>query len=273
MPTSDRKPLDLKDIESTIADADRIAAEGKDRDGALTTLAKGMADGLRGLVDLVKGTRGKPHVEPDGDEGMGGAGGEPKPEDDKPSDDEKPTEGGEGGEDEDPDGDEPADGKPGYEDMRMGGKPGDEYVDATEYILALEKKVGEQGGEIKALRKAVAAGNKDVAEVKALLTGFVESYTATVAPLQKAVLGISESLLDLPAAVHNPGLDARRAAARHAVEAAAKKDETGIDVVKLAKGMKARLIDESQASYFKRHGKFDDDEKVNDELVQKIKAL
>ena len=270
MLTSDRKPLDLKDIESTIADADRIAAEGKDRDGALTTLAKGMADGLRGLVDLVKGTRGKPHVEPDGDEGMGGAGGEPKPEDDKPSDDEKPTEGGEGGEggeDEDNE-DEPEDGKPGYEDMRMGGKPGDEYVDATEYILALEKKVGEQGTELKALRKAVAAGNKDVAEVKALLSGFVEIYAATVAPLQKAVLGISESLLDLPAAVHNPGLDARRAAARHAVETAAK-----IDVVKLAKGMKARLIDESQASYFKRHGKFDDDEKVNAELVEKVKAL
>lgn len=272
MPTPDRKPLDLKDIETTIADADRIAAEGKDRDGALTTLAKGMADGLRGLVDLVKGTRAKPPVEPEGDEGQGG--GEQKPEagSDKPADDEKPTEGGEGGEDEDNE-DEPEDGKPGYEDMRMGGKPGDEYVDATEYILDLEKKVAEQGGEIKRLRKAVATGNKEIGEVKQLLGSFIESYAATTAPLQKAVLGLHESLLDLPSVVHNPGLDGRRASVRHALDTASKKNETGIDVVKLAKGMKARIIDETMSTNFKRFGVFTDDEKLNTELVEKVKAL
>ncbi len=247
--------LQLSDIEANIANADRIAAQGKDRDNALTVLAKGMSNGMAALLELVKGKRAElPPEEPPADGG---------------EDDEPPAEGEGEGEGED----EGEDGKPGFEDMRMGEGAGDEYVDATEYVLGLQKQVARQGSEIKALRKAVNAGNGDLRAIRAELGAFVEAYAATTVPMAKGMLSLHESLLELPAAVHNPGYDARRAAVRQAVNNAGGDAPNGIDVVKLTKGLKSRIIDENQSRAFKLTGRFVDNEAENAALVERVAAL
>lgn len=265
MPTPDPK-LSLQQLERDIADADAIAAAGKDKDGAITALAKGVSRGLGELAALLKG--GRMRAEPDGDEAAGGGAPPAKPGADKP------VEGGDGGEDEEPEGDEPdgdepdgdeaGGGGPGYEDMRMGGEPGEEYVDATEYVLALEKKVDR-------LQKSADRSNRELRELRTTLNGFIGAYASTMGPLAKGVLNLHESLAELPAAVHNPGLDARRAAVRHAI--APTEAPNGIDVVKLAKGMKNRVITEDQARHFKVHGRFAQDDAENTRLLEAVKAL
>ena len=163
MPDAAPKKPTLTDIEDSIVKADAIVAKGKDHDGALTVLAKGMSDGMGKLLDLLKGRPLPPKAEPDGDEGgEGGEGGEKEPGAEGGE-----GEGGEGGEkepvvdNEDEDGD--GAGKPGFEDMRMGKDGADEYVDVTEYVLALEKKIGAQGATIGKLHKAVKEGNAQIA--------------------------------------------------------------------------------------------------------------
>lgn len=265
-------PLDLKDLERSIEGYDAIAKEGADRDGALVTLSKGMADGFRGLVDLLKAMAPKPGApkpgapEPDGDEGAGGAGdgdGDETPKDDDDDGDDNATE---------PDGDEPP--GPGFVDNTMTkGANGEEFVDITEHFLALEPRLVKQAKEIKALRKAVADGNKELTEIKGLLHGFVRAYADTQQPLAKAVMDVRGALADLPGAVHNPGLDARRVVVRHAIDVAAKAEEAGVTPVKLSKALRDRVISEDQFREFKRTGAFSSEEATNVAILEKVKAL
>ena len=275
MPDAAKKPT-LTDIEDSIVKADAIVAKGKDHDGALTVLAKGMSDGMGKLLDLLKGRPIPPKAEPDGDEGGEGGEKEPGAEGGEGAEGKEGAEGAEkkpevDNEDEDGDGE----GKPGFEDMRMGKDGTDEYVDVTEYVLALEKKIAAQGATIGKLHKAVKTGNAQIAALTGRMEAFFEVYAANTLPMQKAMLGLQESLLDIPAATHTPGVDGARAAVRHALQDAAKKaaDDTGIDVVKLSKGLKSRVLTEDDLRSFKRTGRFVEDEAVNAELVKKVSAL
>ena len=262
------------------ATADAIAAKGKDKDGALTELAKGAHAAIIGLVDLLKGRLKPPPKdeladddEPAGGGGEGGGaggagGGEGGGEGDAEAEaaaaaKKKADEDGEGG------------GGPGFQDMRMGRDGTEEFVDATEYITHLEKKIDAQGKDLGKLRKAVERGNATNAVIAERLEAFISVYAQNTVPLHKAMARVQESILDLPAATHTPGADGARLAARHALNAAAEKvaADTGIDKTKLVKAMSKHIIDEDQLRGFKHLGRFSDDETENADLVKRVAAL
>lgn len=267
----------IEQVTSAEADAQRIVDAGRADDTAFTTLAKAVKDGLSGLALLLKGGKAKPADDDDPDAGAGGGdgGGEGGGAgDDPPAAAAKPKEGDEPNPDDDPDGGGggTTDG-PGYEDMRMGGGAGDEYIDATAVVIKLEKEVGELKTANVRLQKSADESNSQLKELRERFDHFLDVYGAVTAPLTKAVLGLHESLRDIPAAVHNPGLDTRRAAVRHAVDVASERTETGITVVQLTKAMKQRICSEDDVRYFKKFGKFTEDEAANTDIVTKVKAL
>lgn len=259
------KTFTQADLDTIVADADAIAADGKDRDNALTVMAKGMADGIRALAGAaVALSKGK------GDDKAAGA------KVDDGDEDEADDKGkGDGDEDDasDGDGDEPEDkAGPGFEDMGKGREGEDVMVDVTANVLAIEADMAALRKENKGLRKMLKAQDAKIDGVTDQLNRLAGGLAATLAPMNKALVRVSDQLLDLPAAVHDPGL-ARR---RHAVRAVAEGTGDGsvlLDKVKLAKALQARVIDEDQLGLYRRTGKFSGDQAVHDDKIKAIAAL
>lgn len=241
--TDPKQTFSLAEAEKLVVDANKIAAEGKDRDGALVALAKGMADGMSSLVALVKGMKDKPAVDEDPDE-----------------DEEKK---GGGDPDEDPDEDEKK--GPGFEDMKMGNNGNEEFVDATEFVLALQKSVDASAKEVRQLRKELKAAREEQ-------RAFMQGVAATLAPLSKGVLDVNERLLDLPGVVHNPGLAARRAAVRHGMNGQGGEDGavTLLDSVKLSKALSKKLITEDELRFYRARQTFPENAET---LIKEIAKL
>lgn len=252
----------IAEIERSIANVDAIGAAATDRDGAFTVMAKGLVSGMNTLLDMVKGKRTPPP--------------EPKPDEKDDEEDEDDDKNGDpGDEDEDNKGD--AGGGGGFADMRMGqGDP--EMVDATQYILSLEKAVRDQRGEIAGLTQLVKRQGAQIDRLDGRLTELGTGLAATLAPLSKGMLDMHSAIAKLPAGgASTPGLDGNRAAVRHAVVVATASGATDSErkqlEPKLLKAVNARIINDQDLTIWRRTGRLRDEDAENDALIAKIKAL
>ena len=229
--------------------------------GILADIRKGIADGFGELSKLLKGKMAEPEPEPDGDEDDDGG-------DDAPAEGDPKGEGGAEPE-KDPEHDDPEDKTgPGYEDMRLSAD-GALQIDATEYLLGLEAKVDAQARDTKALRKAVRESRDENRALRAELREYITALGGVLAPMAKAIQNTQTAMLDIPAAVHDTGRAGRQAVAKQALDAA-RKIAPGIDVVALAKGLKAGIITEQQKQRWHRDGVFSTDDATHAEIVDRL---
>ena len=231
--------------------------------GILADIRKGIADGFGELSKLLKGKMAEPEPEPDGDEDDDGGDDAPegKPDGDGADGDAEPEK--------KPDHDDPEDDKgPGYEDMRLSAD-GALQIDATEYLLGLEAKVDAQARDTKALRKAVRESRDENRALRAELREYITALGGVLAPMAKAIQNTQTAMLDIPAAVHDTGRAGRQAVAKQALDAA-RKIAPGIDVVVLAKGLRAGIITEQQKQRWHRDGVFSTDDATHAEIVDRL---
>lgn len=262
-----------REIERAIANVDAAGVAGADRDGAATIMAKGLTDGLRSLLDMVKGKKA-PMMPP-------------------PEEDDEPAEGAQGGDEPDDEPDEPAQpaGKPGkpnaggagaagggggFSDMRMGSEGGEDMVDATNYILSLEKAVRDLTALNVDLVKLVKGHRARVdAQFGALndrVTELGAGMATTLAPLAKGVVEMHAALGRLPGGgVTSPGIDGNRAAVRHALTNANPNPQ--VTPERLLKAVAKRMISDNDLTIWRRTGRLSDDDARNSALIDEISKL
>lgn len=256
---ADTAKLDTTAIDRLLqADPSEVAATGIAAD-----IRKGIADGFAGLQALLKGKMAEKPAEPSDEDDDG----------DEPAD-EPPADGAAAGGDEEPedkkaDAADPEDKKgPGYDDMRLG-KDGQLEIDATEYLLGLEAKVDSQARELRSLRKAVRDGRSENIATRQELREAIAALGGVLAPMAKAIQNTHQSMLDIPAAVHDPGRSGRTAAAKVALERA-REATPGIDNVVLSKGLRSEIITDAQLQRYRTTGLFTVDETENAAIVTRL---
>jgi hypothetical protein len=193
-------------VDPTSADSllEEIRTAGEAGDSVTQTLAKGMADGFKSLLELVKAHRTH-DPQPTGGEDTGHGG------DDSTSnvtDDDDPDAG---------DGEEGTGG--GYDDMMMGDKADgfggtvtpEGTLDVTKFVKDTGKTlIGLAKGrksDHDLLKKAVSQQSellKAINKQNELLAAFIEGTVTTQAPLAKAVIDLRETVLNVPETVHTP---------------------------------------------------------------------
>jgi hypothetical protein len=245
--------------------AEKIAGEvGKSeapRDSALTTLAKGMSDALQALI---KGKRSSTEIDdkpPKTDEEIDQEGKKDTKiaalnKADKADTDDDDEE----NEDEDKD-----KGKPSYEDMKMGAEGGDEFLDATEFLVAM-------AADLRAMRKANEALTDEVksltAKVEELDTASRKDVGLVLDQMAKGVIGVHELLRNtpiVPASAVMSSMQAKYRVIRENLDKAV--ETTGCSVEQMFKALQTKLIDEDQYRALKA-GQLEDAE-----LLNKIRAL
>lgn len=231
--------------------ANEIGTAGEEHDDAMTALLKGVKDGLleisgglTSLTALIKAKGG------DGDEGMGG--------------DDDEGDGDEGDDDEGDEGDDSA----GYDRMDKG-QGGDEFVDATQFVLQTEARLRNVEAMLKASRKREQRLEKLVIASMEHNARMQAGLGQAMAPLAKAVMTTNERLLSLPAA---PGRRLpQRAAERHGIDGG--KGGQTIPMQTLAKALQEKIISEEQLRSYRLSGQFVPDKTAHEATAVKVRAL
>lgn len=198
--------------EDTILDevAAEVAAEGRANDTGFAALAKGMADGFASLSSLMKGHDPEEEEEEDPDAESEG--------------DEEPDE-----EEEEPDS--------GYDDLQKGADD-EEFVDATDVLLAMQ-------GTLVDLQKAVVE----------LRAGQISIVDGALAPMAKAVMFVGqtvEGMLDEAAPVVETTKVAAGRAGKRRFGLVGNEPKAGVSQTQMLKGLQANIIDHDDLRYLKR---------------------
>jgi len=223
----------MSDTDTTLEEiATEIGEIESGDENALNTLAKGMADGMSGLLDLVKASKGAP----DNDD-------ENEPEGDKGDVD---TDAGTAGEDE-PEGDE----EPGYDDMELAS--GDDYIDATEFMVAMQQDVA----SMRRLAKANSGANADLLEMVKATNKRLDALTGALAgilsPMSKGVVDIHNHLLNTEELAVGDTPNPTLARKRHGVEPGKPGTLTAVQLLKAKQGM---ILSEEHIRRYKQTGDF-----------------
>jgi len=239
---------------------DEIERTAGDEQSVAHTLAKGLASNMSKLIEAM--AKGGPAPDEDEDE-----------DEDEELDDEEP-----GDEDEDPDDD-----APGYTDMQMGVTGNDGRLDVTNWLFRVGTKIEQletAGSEITELRKAVAAQDAQIAELRTMLSEALAAQMGVIAPLSKGVIDLTERLSEIPEQVVTPR---RRPAARPRSTPVANQVPQGDgsyiggtargQKVRLAKALQGGIIDSSMRRRFHLQGQFVDDAEANTQIRAQIEAL
>jgi len=214
--------------------ADAAALAGGE--SAITSMLKGMADGISDLVRLAKG--GPEDLE-EGEEGEG--------------------------EDTEEEGEE---GDPGYADLETLGK-GDEYIDVSEFIEQV-------GGDVTELRKAVAAQDAKIAQLTTLTIRQSAALAKVLGPLTKGVAGIDTFLRESTGGVSSVAqanlAGVRKLRKSVGKGRGVGGDFHGLTMIQLAKASGEGVIGSNQLARWKATGTFSDDEAENTKILTAVQA-
>jgi hypothetical protein len=251
---------------------DENAADGGESVGVLGAALNNLSEGL---LTLLKG-KGAPMPQDEEPEGEEPEGEEPP----VPAEGEEPEgEGADPGElppEPDDEDDEPGEGA-GYDDMRLARgdaslpDDGDEYLDATDFLLelgtlvkGLSAKIDRQDVEIKKLAKAVRSEHASTRS----------GLGAVLAPMAKGVVEMDRRFADMGESRIPRRQDQRAVIQRHLAAAEPDAaDKQGLTKIQLAKGRAAGLLSEDELRYYKQHGEFPGDDASKAKTLEAVKAL
>lgn len=260
---------------------ENIGTDGKDKDGALQTMAKGLADGIGGLTGLVASLLAIESMEKSAKPPRHAHSEAAAKKDEDPANDDANEHDGDG-----PDEARKDDDDSGYDDMNKGmpalGAGADGNIDATAFLGQLWNRMEALEKGQATLIKLVKASSAETLHRDALVGTAVANGFSVLA---KAAVDTKTLLMNIPAVPVDGKLPTEVALAGQIRTAGASRPRRGSDIGnvvaqqasgltmgQLAKALNRQLVTEDNIRLWKQSGRLHPEDGANTDLVSRVKA-